>query len=79
MILGMFITFCSLQLNQNDSFSTLGTDDSTVEVLDLSTSYMFTSVTPVTALTALSKKHLTLNSRQKEQTPPVVSSYNTAV
>ena len=64
-------------MNQNDSFSTLPGDESTVEVMDLSTSmsYMFA---PVTAVHTLSKKH-TMNSRLKEQTPPAVSSYNTEV
>jgi len=66
----------SLQLSQNDSFSTLGTDDTTVNMFDLTTWYIFTPVTPVISLIALSKKHLTLNTRQKEQTPPAVSSYN---
>ena len=56
----------------------LAVDESTAEAMDLSTSmsYMFT---PVTALHTHSKKHMTLNSRLKEQTPPAVSSYNTEV
>lgn len=56
----------------------LSVDESTAEAMDLSTSmsYMFT---PVTALHTHSKKHMTLNSRLKEQTPPAFSSYNTEV
>lgn len=56
----------------------LGVDESTVEVMDMSTSMSYT-FTPVTALHSLCKKHTALNNRQKEQTPPAVSSYNTEV